>query len=140
MKINLQKISICLLVLMIFVSISLNTTFVQSKIIKNYFANTNQNANFLIDFQNFDYDIISGDLETDVLLNNFQNNDSLISVENISLNIPLINLIFSKNLKIRNVTFDSLNLNFNDISKFKTNLISNDSKKIIQQKISLSKI
>ena len=129
MKINLQKISICLLVLMIFISISLNTTFVQSKIIKNYFANTNQNANFLIDFQNFDYDIISGDLETDVLLNNFQNNDSLISVENISLNIPLINLIFSKNLKIRNVTFDNLNLNFNDISKLKTNLISNDSKK-----------
>ena len=99
MKINLQKISICLLVLMIFVSISLNTTFVQSKIIKNYFANTNQNSNFLIDFQNFDYDIISGDLETDVLLNNFQNNDSLISVENISLNIPLINLIFLKKFK-----------------------------------------
>ena len=114
---------------MIFVSISLNTTFVQSKIIKNYFAKTNQNANFLIDFKNFDYDIISGDLETDVLLNNFQNNDNVISVHNISLNIPLINLIFSKNLKIRNVTFDNLNLNFNDISKFKTNFISNDSKR-----------
>ena len=128
MNINLQKILFGFLFLFLIIAVIINNSKLQQTIITNYFnkATIEDYKNF--ELENFEFDVMGGNLRTDLLLLDTHTLDTLINLHALSFNLSLFDIFFAKSIEIDKIILNSpkfiISQNSNNNKKSLFNILS----------------
>ena len=101
MNINLQKILFGLLFFLLIICILLFNSSFQQKLLTNYLVYNQISKNIDILFQNFEYDVLDGQFQTDLCVTRKTDQiiDTVLFVPELDVKISLFDLLFSDKIK-----------------------------------------